>query len=92
VSSGGAVGYFKAGSKASLIAGVTIGILYALGAYRIQNNLSYGPEIALLASLVLAGNSVPKAFRSGKPVSVGLSVLALIGLYKFGGAVYNKRA
>jgi uncharacterized membrane protein (UPF0136 family) len=91
VSTGGTIGYVKAGSKASLIAGGTIGFLYALGAYRIQNRLSYGAEIALLASLVLAGNSIPKALRSGKPVSVGLSVLAVVGLWKFGGAVLNAR-
>jgi uncharacterized membrane protein (UPF0136 family) len=63
-----------------------------LGAYRIQNGLSYGAEIALLASLVLAGSSIPKALRGGKPISIGLSVLAVVGLWKFGGAVLNARA
>ena len=41
-------------------------------------------QLALLASLVLAGSSVPRAIRSGKPLPIGLSVLAFVGLYNFG--------
>jgi uncharacterized membrane protein (UPF0136 family) len=41
-------------------------------------------QLALLASIVLAGSSVPRAIRSGKPLPIGLSVLALVGLYNFG--------
>jgi len=49
-----------------------------------RNRQSYGVEFALLASLVLAGSSIPRAIRSQKPLPMGLSVLALYGLYSFG--------
>jgi uncharacterized membrane protein (UPF0136 family) len=57
---------------------------YGLGGYRIRNRQAYGVHLALLASLVLAGSSVPRAIRSGKPLPIGLSVLAFVGLYNFG--------
>ena len=47
-------------------------------------------EFALAASLLLAGSSVPRAARSRKPVPVGLSVLALYGLWTFGRAYQAK--
>ncbi len=59
---------------------------YLLGGYRIQNKQSYGVELALLASLVLAGSSIPRAIRSQKPLPAVLSALALFGLYTFGSA------
>ena len=55
-----------------------------------QNNQSYGIELAILASLVLAGSSIPRAIRSQKPLPSALSVLALYGLYTYGNA-YRKR-
>jgi uncharacterized membrane protein (UPF0136 family) len=57
---------------------------YGLGGFRIRNRQAYGVQLALLASIVLAGSSVPRAIRSGKPLPIGLSVLALVGLYNFG--------
>ncbi|KAI9828626.1 MAG: hypothetical protein M1832_001729 [Thelocarpon impressellum] len=83
---GGVTGFARTGSLPSLIAGCTVGLLYALGGYRMQAAQPYGVEMALLASAVLAGSSVPRALRSGKPVPVGLSVLAVGGLVLFGGA------
>ncbi|KAH9840501.1 TMEM14 protein homolog-like protein [Teratosphaeria destructans] len=65
--------------------------LYALGGYRLQNRQSYGVELALLASVVLAGSSIPRAIKSQKPLPAGLSALALFGLYNFGVAFANKR-
>lgn len=63
---------------------------YLLGGYRIQNKLSYGVELALLASIVLAGSSIPRALRSQKPLPTGLSALALYGLYTYGSNWYAK--
>ncbi|KAF2754294.1 putative UPF0136 membrane protein [Pseudovirgaria hyperparasitica] len=83
---GGSIGYFRTGSVPSIAAGLTVGALYGLGGLRIQNRQPYGVELALLASLVLAGSSIPRAIRSGKPLPVGLSVLATYGLYQFGTA------
>lgn len=59
---------------------------YGLGGLRIQNKQPYGVELALLASIILAGSSIPRAARSGKPLPIGLSVLACYGLFTFGNA------
>ena len=59
---------------------------YMVGGYRIQNKQTYGVELALLASIILAGSSIPRALRSQKPLPTGLSLLALYGLYTFGNA------
>lgn len=51
-----------------------------------QRRQPYGVELALLASLVLAGSSVPRAMRTQKPLPVGLSAVAVFGLLQFGNA------
>jgi len=63
---------------------------YGLGGLRIRNRQPYGVELALLASLVLAGSSIPRAMRSQKPLPMGLSALALFGLWSFGVAWSKK--
>ncbi|KAH7124000.1 transmembrane proteins 14C-domain-containing protein [Dendryphion nanum] len=88
---GGITGYVRTGSIPSVAAGVTVGSLYILGGLRIRNRATYGVELALLASIVLAGSSIPRAIRSGKPLPAGLSVLALYGLYAFGSAFQKGR-
>jgi len=80
----------RAGSIPSLAAGCSVGALYALGGYRLQNRASYGVEAALLASVVLAGSSIPRAIKTQKGLPVGLSVLAAFGLYNFGMAFANR--
>lgn len=84
------MGYIRTGSTPSIAAGCTVGALYALGAYRIQNRQPYGVELALLASVVLAGSSIPRAMKSGKPLPIGLSLLASYGLFTFGMAFQNR--
>ncbi|KAI9814313.1 MAG: hypothetical protein M1826_002279 [Phylliscum demangeonii] len=88
---GGITGYVTSASVPSLTAGVGIGVLYGLAAYRINQRQAYGVEMALLASLVLAGSSVPRAIRSGgrKPVPLVLGVLGVGGLLRFGNAYLN---
>jgi len=90
VSGGGITGYIRTSSVPSIVAGCSVGALYALGGYRINTRQTYGVELSLLASLVLAGSSVPRAARSRKMLPVGLSVLALFGLWRFGGAYLRK--
>jgi uncharacterized membrane protein (UPF0136 family) len=51
-----------------------------------RNRQPYGVELALAASLLLAGSSVPRAVRGRKPVPVVLSLVAVCGLLVFGGA------
>ncbi|EOD48731.1 Transmembrane [Neofusicoccum parvum] len=88
---GGITGYARTGSIPSIAAGVTVGTLYGLGGFRISNKQPYGVELALLASIILAGSSIPRAIKTGgKPLPVGLSLLATYGLINFGMAWQNK--
>lgn len=75
----------------SLIAGCGVGSLYLAGALLMRNypEPSYGNEVALLASVVLAGSSIPRAIRGGKPLPVGLSVMAVFGCVLFGNGVWK---
>jgi uncharacterized membrane protein (UPF0136 family) len=91
-SCGGIAGYARTGSIPSIAAGLSVGALYALSFYRLQGQQPYGEELGLLASAVLGGSSIPRAIRSGKPVPVGLSVLATYGLVVFALAYRGKRA
>ncbi|KAL8686825.1 MAG: hypothetical protein Q9218_006841 [Villophora microphyllina] len=81
---GGITGYARTGSVPSIAAGVTVGLLYGLGGLRQRNRQPYGLELALLASVLLAGSSVPRAIKTQKALPVGLSVVAAFGLYRFG--------
>jgi uncharacterized membrane protein (UPF0136 family) len=62
-----------------------------LGGYRVNSRAAYGVELALLASVILAGSSIPRAIKSGKSLPIGLSILATFGLWTFGNAYMNKR-
>ncbi|KAL8629180.1 hypothetical protein Q9189_005136, partial [Teloschistes chrysophthalmus] len=57
---------------------------YGLGGLRQRNRQPYGLELALLASVLLAGSSIPRAIKTQKPLPMGLSVIAAFGLYRFG--------
>lgn len=85
--SGGIMGYAKRGSVPSMVAGCSVGLLYGLGAYRLQNRQPYGVELALLASVVLGGASIPRAIRLKKPVPIMLSLLSTLGAVTFGNAL-----
>jgi len=63
---------------------------YILGGLRINNRNPYGVELALLASVVLAGSSIPRAVKSGKPLPILLSVLATFGLWTYGSAFASR--
>lgn len=87
---GGAIGYARTGSLPSIIAGLSVGALYLLSFFRLRGGQAWGEEIGLLASIVLAGSSIPRAIKLRKPVPVALSVVALYGLVVFGGAVRKR--
>ncbi|KAL2212600.1 UPF0136 domain protein [Sarocladium strictum] len=87
---GGIMGYAKTRSVPSIVAGCTVGFLYALGGYRIQNRQPYGVELSLLASMILGGSSIPRAIRLQKPVPIMLSVLSTFGMLTFGSAWRNQ--
>jgi len=87
---GGITGYVRTGSVPSITAGLLVGALYGLGGYHISKRQPYGIELALLASVLLAGSSFPRAIRSGKPLPAGLSALAATGLFVYGRAFLAK--
>jgi len=78
---GGIVGYVKAGSMASIIAGSISGVLLLLSAWLMPEHQAAGLVVALVISLLLAAQFVPKFFRTFKVMPAGLmSVLSAIGI------------
>ena len=78
---GGVLGYVKAGSMASIIAGSISGVLLLLAAWLMPEHQAAGLIIALVVSLLLAAQFIPKFFRTFKVMPAGLmSVLSAIGI------------
>jgi uncharacterized membrane protein (UPF0136 family) len=78
---GGVIGYVKAGSLPSIIAGAITGILLLVAGWILPNNRMVGLAMAFIVSLLLAAQFVPKFFRTGKVMPAGLmSILSVIGL------------
>jgi uncharacterized membrane protein (UPF0136 family) len=78
---GGIMGYVKAGSTASIIAGSVSGILLLVGAWLIPQNQTAGLALSGIVSLLLVGYFLPKFFRTHAVMPAGLmSILSVIGL------------
>jgi uncharacterized membrane protein (UPF0136 family) len=78
---GGVMGYVKAGSTISLIAGSVSGILLLLAAFLLPGNLAVGLALAAGVSILLAGRFVPAFIKTGNLMPAGLmSVLSVIGI------------
>jgi uncharacterized membrane protein (UPF0136 family) len=79
---GGVLGYVKAKSKASLIAGGASGVLLAVAAYLMgAGYLSIGLILGLIVSIALAGRFIPAFIKTKKPMPAGMmSVLAAAGV------------
>jgi uncharacterized membrane protein (UPF0136 family) len=78
---GGVVGYVKAGSLPSIIAGAITGVLLLVAGWITPNHRTAGLVIALAVSVLLAVQFVPKLLRTGKMMPAGLmSVLSVIGI------------
>lgn len=78
---GGVMGYIKAGSTASLIAGSVSGILLLLAAFLLPDHLAVGLALAAIVSIALAGRFVPAFIKTGHLMPAGLmSVLSVIGI------------
>jgi uncharacterized membrane protein (UPF0136 family) len=78
---GGIVGYLKAGSVASIIAGSITGVLLLVAAFLLPEHRTVGLATALIVSLLLAAQFAPKFLRSGRVMPAGMmSILSVIGI------------
>ena len=78
---GGIVGYLKAGSVASIIAGSTAGVLLLIAAFLLPEHRAIGLATALIMSILLAAQFVPKFLRTGRVMPAGMmSILSVIGI------------
>ena len=78
---GGIVGYVKAGSMASIIAGSITGILLLVAAFLLPQHRATGLATAFIISLLLAAQFVPKFIRTGRVMPAGMmAILSVIGL------------
>ena len=78
---GGIMGYVKAGSVASIIAGAITGVLLLIAAFLLPEHRVAGLAIALIVSILLAAQFLPKLLRTGKVMPAGvMSVLSVIGI------------
>jgi uncharacterized membrane protein (UPF0136 family) len=78
---GGIVGYLKAGSVASIIAGSITGVLLLVAAFLLPEHRAIGLATAFIISLLLAAQFVPKFIRTGKVMPAGMmSILSVIGI------------
>ena len=78
---GGVVGYVKADSVASIIAGSITGVLLLVAAFLLPEHRAIGLATALIVSLLLAAQFIPKFLKTGRMMPAGLmSVLSVIGI------------
>jgi uncharacterized membrane protein (UPF0136 family) len=78
---GGIVGYVKAGSVASIIAGSITGVLLLVAAFLLPEHRAAGLATALIVSLLLAAYFVRKYLSTGAAMPAGMmSVLSVIGI------------
>ena len=78
---GGIVGYLKAGSVASIIAGSITGVLLLVAAFLLPEHRTIGLATALIVSLLLAAQFVPKFLGTGRVMPAGMmSILSAIGI------------
>jgi uncharacterized membrane protein (UPF0136 family) len=78
---GGVVGYVKADSVASIIAGSITGILLIVAAFLLPKHRAIGLATAFIISLLLAAQFAPKFLRTGRVMPAGMmSILSVIGV------------
>jgi uncharacterized membrane protein (UPF0136 family) len=78
---GGVMGYVKAGSTASIVAGGISGVALLAAAFLLPGNVAAGLTIAGIVSVVLAGYFIRGFMITGKVMPAALmSVLSVIGV------------
>ena len=78
---GGVIGYLKAGSTASIVAGSISGIALLVAAFLLPGNPVAGLALAGLISIFLAARFVPAFMQTGAVMPAGLmSILSVIGV------------
>jgi uncharacterized membrane protein (UPF0136 family) len=78
---GGVVGYVKAGSVPSIVAGALSGILILIGAWLLPERAAAGLLVELVVGLILLAQFLPKFMRTGKAMPAGMmSVLSGIAV------------
>jgi uncharacterized membrane protein (UPF0136 family) len=78
---GGLIGYVKAGSVISVVAGAITGILLIVAGLILSTHREFGLGLGLLTSAILAGQFIPRVFRTRRLVPAGvMSVLSVIGI------------
>ncbi|MGZ5552356.1 MAG: TMEM14 family protein [Chthoniobacterales bacterium] len=78
---GGVMGYVKAGSVASIVAGSISGLLLLLAAFLLPQNIAAGLIVAAVVSILLAGRFVPAFLKTGKMMPAGMmAILSVIGI------------
>src|SRR6266702_7632591 len=78
---GGILGYVKAGSLPSIIAGSITGVLLLVAASLLPEHRAIGLATGFVISLLLAAQFIPKFIRTGKVMPAGMmSILSAIGI------------
>lgn len=78
---GGIMGFVKAGSIVSLVAGAITGVLLIIAGVLLPEHREFGLGLALLTSAILAGQFIPRVFRTRRLVPAGMmSLLSVIGI------------
>lgn len=78
---GGLMGFLKAGSKPSLIAGVVSGILLALAGNWLSSKTTLGAVMGVVVSVLLLGRFLPAYLKKGVVMpAVPMILLSVVGL------------
>ena len=78
---GGIIGYVKAGSVVSIIAGAITGLLLLVAGWVLPEHRELGLILGLFTSAILAGQFIPRVFRTWRLVPAGvMSILSVIGI------------
>jgi uncharacterized membrane protein (UPF0136 family) len=78
---GGVMGFVKAGSTASLIAGSISGVLLLVAAFLLPSQGFAGLALGGIVSLLLIGYFLPKLLRTGAMMPAGMmSLLSVLGI------------